>query len=105
MFTRNLTMKLKANSAAELTRILENEVIPKLRKQKGFRDLIAFISPERSEAVTNSLWDTKADAEAYNHTGYPEVLKTLSKVLEGNPRVQSFEGCISTFHKVAAQTV
>jgi len=105
MFTRNLTMKLKANSAAEFTRILENEIIPTLRKQKGFRDEITFISPERSEAVANSLWDTRADAEAYNHTGYPQMLKTLSKVLEGNPKVQTFEGYVSTFPKVAAKAV
>jgi hypothetical protein len=27
-------MKLKANSSAELTRLVENEIIPLLRKQK-----------------------------------------------------------------------
>ena len=28
MYTRNVSMKLKANSAAEFTRTLENDVIP-----------------------------------------------------------------------------
>jgi len=103
MFTRHVTMKLKANSAAELTRIIENEIIPLLRKQKGFLDEITFVAPERSEAVANSFWDTKEDAEAYNRTGYPEVLKTLSDVVEGTPTVEIFEVATSTFHKLTAQ--
>jgi len=103
MFTRHVTMKLKANSAAELTRIIENEIIPLLRKQKGFLDEITFVAPERSEAVANSFWDTKEDAEAYNLAGYQEVLKTLSKAVEGTPKVETFEVANSTFHKIAAQ--
>ena len=77
MFGRQVTLKLKPNSATELTRITDNEIIPILRKQKGFRDETTFVAPERLEAIANSLWDTKADAEAYGHTAYGEVLKTL----------------------------
>jgi hypothetical protein len=62
MFTRHVTMKLRANSAAELTRIIENEIIPLLRKHKGFRDEVTFVAPGRSEAVASSFRDTKADA-------------------------------------------
>ncbi len=102
MFTRHVTMKLKANSAAEFNRIIENEVLPLLRKQKGFRDEITFIAPERSEAIGNSFWDTKEDAQAYNSTGYPELLKTLSRVVEGTPKVETFEVANSTCHKLAA---
>jgi hypothetical protein len=105
MFTRNVTLKLKANSAPEFTRLNEGEIIPLLRKQKGFRDEITFIAPERSEALAISLWDTKENAEAYNRTVYPEVLKIMSKVVEGNPKVETFELSNSTFHKVAAKGV
>ncbi|HEY8185875.1 MAG TPA: hypothetical protein VIF64_07385 [Pyrinomonadaceae bacterium] len=98
-------MKLKANSATELTRIADNEIIAILRKQKGFRDETTFIAPERSEAVANSFWDTKEDAEAYNRAGYPEVLKTLSNVIDGIPTVKTFEFANSTFHKAAAAKV
>ncbi len=103
MFTRHVTMKLKANSAAEFTSIIENEIIPLLRKQKGFRDEVTFIALERSEAVANSFWDTKEDAEAYNRAGYQEVLKTLSKAVEGTPEIETFEVANSTFHKIAAK--
>ena len=102
MFGRQVTLKLKANSATELTRINAAEIIPILRKQKGFRDETTFIAPERSEAIANSFWDTKADAEAYDRTAYPEVLKTLSNVIDGTPTVKNFEFAHSTFHQAAA---
>ena len=102
MFGRQVTLKLKANSATELNRIAETEILPILRRQKGFRDETTFIAPERSEAVANSFWDTKADAEAYDRTAYADVLKTLSSVIDGTPTVKNFEFANSTFHQVAA---
>ena len=62
-----------------------------LRKQKGFRDEITLVAPERNEVVAISFWDRKEDAESYNREKYPEILKTLSKVVEGTPRVELFE--------------
>ena len=102
MFGRQVTLKLKANSAIELTRLNDHEIVPILRKQKGFCDETTFISPERLEAIANSFWDTKEDAEAYNRSAYPEVLKSLSSVLDGTPTVKNFELANSTFHKAAA---
>ena len=103
MYTRNLTMKLKANTAEEFNRLIENEILPLLRKQQGFRDVITFVAPERSEAVAISFWETKENAETYNRTGYPEILKTLAKVVDGSPKVETFELSNSTFHKIAAK--
>ena len=97
MFGRQVTLKLKADSA----RINAAEILPILRKQKGFRDETTFIAPERSEAIANSFWDTKADAEAYDRTAYAEVLKTLSNVIDGTPAVKNFEFAHSTFHQAA----
>ena len=105
MYTRNVSMKLKANSAPEFTRTLEKEILPLLRKQKGFKDEISFVAPERNEAVAISFWDKKESAEAYNREKYPEVLKALSNVVEGTPRVESFEVANSTSHQIAASTV
>jgi heme-degrading monooxygenase HmoA len=64
MFGRQVIMKLKPDSAAEFTRIADIEVIPLLRKQKGFRFETTLIAPERSEVIANSFWDTKEAAVA-----------------------------------------
>ncbi len=103
MFSRNVSMHLKPNSVAEFTRTLDQEIIPLLRKQKGFQDEITFVVPNGTEAVGISLWDQKENAEAYNRETYPAVLKALGKVVEGTPQVQTYEVCNSTFHKIAAR--
>lgn len=105
MFARNVTSKLKANSAPEFTRLIQNEILPLFRKQKGFLDEILFVAPERSEALVISFWDTKEDAETYGRTGYPEALKIMSKVYEGTPKLETFEVSQSTFQKFAAKGV
>ena len=103
MFTRHVSMKLKSNVTPEFNRVIENEILPLLRKQPGFRDEITFVAPERSEAVAISIWDTKENCENYNRNGYPEVLKIVSKFVEGTPKVDTFELSNSTLHKLAAK--
>ncbi|MGH8620971.1 MAG: hypothetical protein ACRET3_02440 [Burkholderiales bacterium] len=103
MYARNVTMHLKANTAPEFTRTLENDVLPVLRKQNGFKDEITFVAPDGAEAFAISLWDKKESADAYGRDTYPEVLKTLSKVVEGTPAVQTYEVSNSTFHRIAAR--
>ena len=102
MFTRHVVVQLKPKTAPEFTRLIEKEVIPMLRKQKGFLDEITFISPDLTEAVGNSFWETKADAEAYTRTGYAQVLKSLERVVNGTPTVGTANVSNSTFHKIAA---
>jgi hypothetical protein len=50
--------------------------------------------------VSVSLWENKQSADDYNTNTYPEVLKTLSKIVEGTPQVHSYETVMSTFQHV-----
>jgi hypothetical protein len=101
MFARNISIHLKTNMLSDYTRTFENEVLPLLRKQKGFQDEITLSNPGSLDVVAISLWENKANAEAYNTNTYPEVLKTFARMIDGTPRVQTFESVTSTFHKVA----
>ena len=100
MFARHVSMRLK-DSTAEFTRTIEQDIIPLLRKEKGFQDEITFVSG--TEAVGISLWDQKESAENYHRGGYAQVLKALSKVVEGTPEVRTFEVANSTLHKIATR--
>jgi hypothetical protein len=102
MFARRVSMQLKPNSIAEFTERLEKEVIPLLRKQKGFQDEITFVVPGGTEAFGISLWDNRENAEAYNRETYPGLTKILARVVEGTPKVETYEVANSTFHKIAA---
>ena len=103
MFARNVTLHLKTNTAPEFARTLETDVLPLLRKQNGFKDEITFVAPDGAEAIAISLWDRKESADAYGRDTYPEVLKSLAKVIEGTPEVLNYEVANSTCHKIAAR--
>ena len=102
MYARRVSLKLKPNTTAEFTQRLEQEVIPMLRKQKGFQDEITFVVPAGTDAFGVSLWDNKENADAYNRGTYAEVTKILAKLVDGTPRVDTYEVCNSTFHKIGA---
>jgi heme-degrading monooxygenase HmoA len=95
-------MKLKPNSVASFTQSLEKDIIPMLRRQKGFQDEITFVGSDGSKVLAISLWDKRESAEAYNTSAYAEVTKILSKVVDGTPSVENYEVANSTFHKIAA---
>jgi hypothetical protein len=103
MFARSVSFHLKPGRAGEFTRLLDQDVIPVLRKQKGFQDEISLLAAGGGEAVGISVWDVKENAETYARGAYPGVLKALEPVVEGTPQVQTYEVANSTFHKIAAR--
>jgi hypothetical protein len=102
MFARNVSFNLKSNMLSDYTRTFDKDILPLLRKQNGFKDEITFFASNGSEVTAISLWDSKASAETYNTNVYPEVLKTMSRFIEGTPKVKNGEVVNSTFHKIAA---
>lgn len=102
MYKRNVAFSIKSNTQSDYTHTFENQILPLLKKQKGFKEEITLSSPGSQDAVSVSLWEHKSNAEEYNTHAYPEVLKTLGKVIDGTPRVQTFETVVSTFHNVPA---
>jgi hypothetical protein len=85
---------------SDYTRTFEKDVLPLLRKQNGFKDEITLSNPGSVDVIAISLWENKANAEAYNTNTYPEVLKTFTRMIDGTPKVQTFETVTSTFHNV-----
>ena len=100
MFARTVVVKLKPGTLAEFTRVMDSEILPWLRKQKGFLDAITLAVPGGREIVAISLWDKKENAQVYDSTGYPEVLQILKKLLAGTPQVRTFDVVTSTLQIV-----
>jgi len=101
MFARNVAIHLKSNMLSDYTRTFEKDVLPVLRKQHGFKDEITFAGAGGVDVTAISLWESKADADAYNTSTYPQVLKTMERFIEGTPKVQTSDVVNSTFHKIA----
>lgn len=91
MFARHVTMNLKPVEAREIRPVLENEILPLLRRQNGFLEELLFVTPIKNEAVAISLWEEKEHAEKFNRDVYPEIVKILNKYVEGIPVVKDFE--------------
>jgi heme-degrading monooxygenase HmoA len=96
MFARNVSLRLKATSSVQFAQLFVNEVVPLLRKQAGFRDVLTLGYEGEQQITAISLWDTKVQADAYNSSGYPAVLKILEPVLDGAPKVRIANVIIST---------
>ncbi len=105
MFARKVAARLKPNSLTEFTNLMESEILPWLRKQEGFLDLITLATPDGREVATISFWDHEGNAQAYDAGDYPEVLKILEELLDGTPYVKTFEVVSSTFPRAAVATL
>jgi hypothetical protein len=103
MFARKVAARLKPNSLGEFTNLIESEILPWLRKQEGFLDLITMAVPDGREIATISFWERHGNAQAFDSSGYPKVLKILARLLDGIPYVRTFEVVSSTFRRVARQ--
>jgi heme-degrading monooxygenase HmoA len=102
VFTRIVMVRLKPNSAQQFSQTIEKKVLPILRSQRGFRDEVTLIVPGGQEAIGMSFWDSREQAEAYNDNRYAEVQKELTPLIEGTPKVQTYDVANSTFHKISA---
>lgn len=105
MFARHVSVKLKPDTLTEFTQVMDNEILPWLRKQKGFRDIVILAVPGGREIVSISLWDQEENAELYDSIGYPAALEILKNILSGAPHVKTFDVVSSTLHKVDSEEI
>jgi hypothetical protein len=81
---------------------MECEILPWLRKQEGFMDLITLAMLDGTEVAAISFWDHEVNVQ-YSSCGYPEVLAILEEILDGVPYVKTFSVVSSTLQNLAPQ--
>lgn len=83
MFARTLAFEVKLEKKEEFVNVVKDQVLPILRKQVGFLELLPFFQEKmRKEKVfTISLWTTRQDAQRYEREFYPKVLEILKPFL------------------------
>jgi heme-degrading monooxygenase HmoA len=100
MFARTVAVRLRPNSLNQFKQILDEQIIPILQKQPGFKDLITFALEGGTDVTAISLWETREDAELYHTASYAQVMKTLESLLDGSPKLRIADIVSSTFHRV-----
>jgi hypothetical protein len=102
MFARKVSVRLKSDAAGPFIKKMESEIIPLLRKQKGFLDEFTLVSQSGKEVYAYSFWEDSQSAETYERTTFREVKALLTGLIEGAVRVHTYMVANSTFHKLAA---
>ncbi len=96
MFVRILKMKLKPNEDKGLTRAVDQEIIPILKKFAGFAGEFTLVSKDKKEALGVTLWERQENFETYDHEESANVLKILGNYIEGKPAPQVYDVTHST---------
>ena len=103
MFTRVVEITSKSGKAKDLSKMIDEKILPILKKQTGFVDETVLVSDTESTRVLGlSFWNSKADAERYHREQYPKIKEMLQPLLESEPQVRTFEVHSSTTHRIVA---
>ena len=104
MFTRHVETTVRTEKLRDFSQTIKNEILPTLRRQPGFIDLVQLFSDTNTgQVISLSFWNTKEDAEHYEREQYNNVLNKLKPFLATpTPRVTTFNVDTSTAHNIAA---
>jgi hypothetical protein len=82
MFARVVEFVPKLEKKEELVKLIRNEVLPVLKKQTGFMEILPFFPETKTEKVIAiTLWAEKRDAERYQREAFPRVEEILKPYL------------------------
>jgi len=82
MFARIVEFIPKFEKKDEFVKTVKNEILPLLKKQPGFLEILPLYPENRNEKVFNiTLWMEKKDAERYERDTFPKVEKLLQPYL------------------------
>jgi len=80
MYARSVSIRLKPNTAAEFTQLIEKEALPLLRKQRGFQDEITLVDAGGKTAIGIGLWDYTFHREIYRLSENPFLMQASQAI-------------------------
>jgi hypothetical protein len=95
MFARAVLIKVKPGSGADLSGILEAEVIRQFQVHPEFLGLLVFVAPDGTKALSLSFWD-REDSMAADCPSDLIALSTLAGVVWGTPSARVYTVSNST---------
>lgn len=101
MFSRIVQCTLKNNRLDEARQTLTSEIIPQLRRQPGFIDVVESLDPQNGQFVCMTLWKTREDADRYGQTEFARTATKLQEFISGEPTIQTLPVETSTAHHIA----
>ena len=104
MFTRIVELTTKPAKNKQLSDIINDKVLPILKKQKGFVDETVLVSDNKEDnrVLSLSFWNTREDAEEYHRAQYEKTHEMVRNLLDAEPVLRTFDVHTSTTHRIAA---
>ena len=91
MFARMLELTVKPDKKDDIVRIIKAEILPILKKQPGFLEILPFFPEIKNEKVIAvSLWAEKRDAEKYEREHFRKVEELIMPYLEARIFVKPY---------------
>ena len=90
MVVRLTHFNVSADQSEEVKKIYNQEVVPELKKQQGHVNVMLLEPMESTEYISMTVWQNKADADAYESSGKYKELVGKIKGLIGKPVLKSY---------------
>jgi heme-degrading monooxygenase HmoA len=92
MHARMVDLRVRPVDTEEMVRIYRNSVMPVARRQRGFGGAVLLTDPETGIGVSITMWETEADREAGEASGYyQEQLDKFAHLLVDTPVRKHYE--------------
>jgi heme-degrading monooxygenase HmoA len=92
MIARVVSVSARPESIGEIKGIYERSIMPVLKQQPGMKEAYLFVNPSTGEGMSVTLWQSEAQASAYESGGtFQQLLGTLRQFMTSQPTVKTFE--------------
>lgn len=86
---RSVRFPIQKGKKAEFTKLFNDELVPVLKSQAGFKNEIVMVNDDHVVGV--SLWQSKDELNKYASTVYPKLEAKLLTLMTGKPQIETFE--------------
>ena len=105
MFSRVVAVMTKPGKVREFAKTIQDKILPILKDQLGFVDLILLSSnTEADQILALSFWRSQQDAERYTHEQFPRINELISHLVESAPVSRTFNVDTFTSHNIPSKT-
>lgn len=92
MFVRMISGTVKPGTVAEGIAIFKDSIVPAMKEQPGFISTTLLVNESESKFISLSHWETEADMQAGEASGYHQAqVAKIAKLLTAPPANEHFE--------------
>jgi len=92
MHARVVTAQIQPGKMEEAVGIYRDSVVPAAKQQKGFKGALLLTDPNTGKGISIALWETEADMQAGEASGYfQEQIAKFAAVFAAPPVTEHYE--------------